>query len=180
MEDVVKSDVYSISLNSLIFGNAPKTIPLLSKLLEDSGYYGRFKIQQITSPNYKDIFINIEVYLPDSVYSYLWPFKTHFNLTTQSFGKRRSPIILKNSFKLIKCMSFFVNCDINMSEGVERVSVFGNALMGWATKEEYMKMILFLIKAGLFRNGKFVIKTDEDAIEIHANLFDYTYFKLDF
>ena len=44
IDDVNKSDAYSISINSVILLYKPQSIPTLSKLLDDNGYYGRYTI----------------------------------------------------------------------------------------------------------------------------------------
>jgi hypothetical protein len=174
-----KSDIYSISLNSLLLGSYPKNTIRIQELLDDSGYYGRSKIIRAPSVN-KDILINIEVYLPDSVYSYVWPYKTTYNVTSNSFGKRRTPSVIKNSFRFNKIMMFLSLCGVGMSTGVDDLALLGSKFMGWATKDDYAKTILFFVKCNMFRDRMFCLKTKEDVTEVQNNLFDANYFNIDF
>lgn len=176
MPDLLYNDVYCKSINNIVISNSPKTISSLHSMLEDNGYYGRFKIDKIDVKRSRDVCVKISLYLPDSAYSYLWPYSTYYNLSDYSFGKRSRPRVIQPNIKLIKCMYFFLTTGYNISNNLETVAKIGNLHMGWATKEEYVHMIIFLVKAGLFNNGAFVLKSVNDVNEVYENLFDYNYF----
>jgi hypothetical protein len=172
----IKSDVYEKPINSLVFCNNPLTIKELDDLLSDNGYFGRFKITKINLPKSQDVCVKVSVYLPDSVFTYDWPFDTYYNLTTRSLGTRKIPAIIKKEVKLLKCMYFFLLEGYNLSNNIEAVAEIGSLSMGWATKKEYVQLIMFLSKAGFFRKGWFVLKSKDDVSEIYENLFSPTYF----
>lgn len=77
----IKSDEYKVPINTLVVLNKPTTVSALSKLLDDNGYFGRYKILRKVTKNLGDIIITVEVYLPNSNFTYTWPFKTFYNLT---------------------------------------------------------------------------------------------------
>jgi hypothetical protein len=81
IDDEIKSDSYSVSINSIILLYKPRTIPILSKLLDENGYFGRYKILRKLTKKIGNTIINIEVYLPNSNFYYVWPFKTSYNMT---------------------------------------------------------------------------------------------------
>ena len=167
-----------ISLNSMILANMPKNIYELQILLNNSEYNGRFKIIRAPSEN-KDILINIEVNLPESIYTYIWPHKTYYNLSNNSFGKRSTPSVIKNTYRFNKIMLFLALCGVDLSLGIDNLALLGSKAMGWATKDDYAKTILFLIKCNMFRDKKFFLKKEEEVSEVQSNLFDANYFNID-
>ena len=88
INDEIKSDEYSVSINSLVILHKPKNINALSKLLDNNGYFGRYKILRRLTKKIGDTIVNIEVYLPNSLCSYIWPFETVYNLKTNKLVKR--------------------------------------------------------------------------------------------
>jgi hypothetical protein len=156
----------------------PKDEEALANLLDKNGYYGRHTIERYAGPSYKDICVKIKIYLPNSIFTYQWPYGAYYNLTQDSFSKRKKPSVVQNNFKLIKCMYFFTRSGIIVENDIEKVAELGSLYMGWAKKEEYFAMIRFLMKARFFNNGRFVLKT-EDVLEVHDNLFDFKYYILD-
>jgi hypothetical protein len=171
-----KSDIYKVSLNDLIISSTPKSIKALEEILDDNGYYGRYRIITCKAPKSNDLCIKIEVYLPDSIYHYVWPYNTHYNLSTRSFGKRTKPAVINNKKILMKCMGFFNMFSYIITGKIDPIAEIAHLYMGWATKAEYIKMITFLCKVGLFNNGEFCLKTVMDSKEVHDNLFDPTYY----
>jgi hypothetical protein len=171
-----KSDIYVKSINNIISSSAPRTIEKVEELLENNGYYGRAKVRKVPTKNYRETAIKVEVYLPDSIITYNWPFETYYNLSKVDFGKRTRPRVIKKNEALIKCMYFFLIQNYRISNNLEAVAEIGHLYMGWATKEEYIHMIRFLIKAGLFRDGWFALKSKQDVLEVYNNLFDYNYY----
>lgn len=91
LDDEFKSDKYSISINELLFGKVYKpTIQSITKLLDDNGYYGRYRIEQVRDRKYGiDTMVKIHVYLVNSGYTYTWPFQTSFNLDKKCFTSNR-------------------------------------------------------------------------------------------
>lgn len=176
METVIKNDVFEKSINNLVLCNNPRTIREFSDLLSDNGYFGRFTVEKVNLPKSQDVCIKAHVYLPDSIFTYQWPFQTYYNLTTRSFGTRKFPAIVKKERKLLKCMYFFLLERYNLSNNIEVVAELGSLTMGWSTKKEYIQLIMFLSKAGLFSRGWFVLKSEIDIQEVYDNLFNPVYF----
>lgn len=88
IDDEIKSDEYKISINTLVVLNKPASIAAMSRLLDNNGYFGRYKILRKVTKKLGEAVINIEVYVPNSGFSYIWPFKTMYNLTLGKLLKR--------------------------------------------------------------------------------------------
>jgi len=174
-----RSDEYSISINSLVFTSNLRTAHEFQECLYDHGYYGRAEVSRIHTKNFQEVFVKAEVYLPDSCFTYTWPLFTHFDLASKSFGKRKKPRVLSNEFRLKKCLTFFSLNKIPLGNNIEAVAETAAKYFGWATKDDYVKMIHFLIRAGLFHNGNFLMKDIKDLNEVYSNLFDANYFNID-
>ena len=113
MEDILldedfKSDKYEISINELLFGRVYKsTTQAVAKLLDDNGYYGRYKIEHVKDRKHGiDTMIKIHVYLVDSGHTYTWPFQTYFNLDKRCFAHNRKVPrgVLSDSFMFGYCL----------------------------------------------------------------------------
>lgn len=176
VDNEIKSDVYYKSINLLVVSNAPITIQKLKTILDDNGYYGRNEIIKVSSGS--DILIKVRVYLPCSVLYYEWPFGCYYNLSKRVFGPRKKPRSLINSFKLLKCMMFFLRLDCNISGKIEPVAKIASLKMGFATQVEYSQNIKFLAQSGFFKDGWFLIKDFKEVIEVHENLYDPSYYDI--
>jgi hypothetical protein len=177
--ETTKSDLFKVSINTLVTSSRPNSVEELSALLDDNGYYGRYTLDKKSVGSLKNPCVKVIVYLPDSVFTYEWPYLTYYDLSENKFGKRKKPRVIQNNWKLYKCMSFFLVEGFIIDNNLELIASAGSKLMGWATKDEYIKMIQFLLKVGLFKDGIFVLKTLDDLTEVHDNLFDYNYFLMD-
>jgi hypothetical protein len=184
-EYIPKNDQYIISLNELLITNNPKSIKDVEDLLDDNGYYGRNKVYPIniktpkeTSYFKKNQAIRIQIYLVDSKVHYTWPYDTYYDIANKSFGKRRKPGVIRDDFRLAKCMYFFATTGCMITGNLDKVAELGSLMMGWANKSEYKKMITFLCQADLFHNGEFRLKSHIDVYEYKNNMFDYNYFIL--
>ncbi len=172
------NDLYSISINSLVLSKTFHSIEELKDLLESKGYYGRIKVKKVDTVAKDDVRIKLEVYLPDSIVSYEWPFSSTYSLKKAAILKRKRPSAIKNNWKLLKCMYFLLKADYVL-EDLDSAAQDGYIVMGWATKKEYVEMLRFLVKCNLIREGKFVLKTEQDVKEVYENLFDHVFFSLD-
>jgi len=171
-----KSDVYSKSINQLVTTYNPKTVDELSELLDDNGYYGRFEIVRVATKFYREVCVKVNVYLPDSIHTYEWPYMSHYNLTLRKFSKRPKPRMFKEDFRLMKCLYFFLLYKWPIDSSFEHIANLGFKCMGWATQSDYLSLTVILHKIGFFNRGEFVIKSEEDLIEVKENLFSYSYF----
>lgn len=177
-DDDIKSDVFVTSINGLVAFHSPRTIEAFSDLLSNNGYYGRFEIVRVSGASYRDLAVKVRVYLPNSVYSYEWPYLTYYSLTTNKFGKRKKPKGIRKESVMIKSMAYFLCYDNSMHTDVEAMAEAGYRIMGWATKAEYVNMTILFVQAGLFSKGVFVLKHEDDMMEVLHNLFSYSYFML--
>jgi len=204
LNEQFKSDKFHITINHLLFSKSYRpSVNSISKILEDNGYFGRFKIEVVESKKFgTDILIKIHVYLYDSAFTYTWPHGTFFNIDRKSFGQnRRAPKgIMNNSTVLINCCkilgSMFTplsrfNSTISMDDALalktlrvineKHIQVFDwpeiicEVHDSWGLLPYYKKLIPFLCRIGLISNNKFKIKSKEDSEEFFKNLFDINY-----
>jgi len=173
---MILDDVYTISINSLVFSKTPKTVKQLEDVLNSNGYYGRFRIDRQYVKNSQDIYVKVKVYLPDSCCFYSWPLFGNYNLTSKCFTKRKKPSVLNNQFKLKKCLQFFAINKYKINTSIEEVADIASKYFGWATKSDYVKIMKLLIESDLIINGKFIIKSEKDIPEVFDNLLDANYF----
>jgi hypothetical protein len=173
------NDKYKISINSLVLTSAPKTTTEFQQLLFDYGYYGRATVERQPTKSYSNVHVKALIYLPDSCFTYSWPAFTYYDLSSRSFGKRKKPRVISNEFRLKKCLTFLCLNKIVIDKDIETVAHKGATQFGWATKDDYIKMIQVLLKAGLFNKGTFLLRHPNDIQEVYSNLFDPNYFGLD-
>lgn len=201
IDDVFKSDRYSISLNQLLFTKRfQPNITSVSKLLDDNGYFGRYRIEQILEK--KMLGIKIHVYLVDSGVTYIWPYDTSFNLQSKKFttnrrvprGLQMDKFMFNHCFRVLSIMStpasmieqpasyFDLLClecmkiitDDNLSSE-EWPWIISKNIGSFGQNSYYEKIIPFLTRLGLIVNNKFIIIGKDDAIEYPSNLFDIDY-----
>lgn len=204
LNEEFKSDKFSLSINELLFSKTYRSsVNSISNLLDDNGYYGRYKIETVDHRKHgTDILIKIHVYLYDSVYTYTWPHATFFNIDRKIFGHNRkvsrgvisdksmlsytftllSTIFRDRSKKYIPKMFFEKKCE----ECFEVISQYKLNVSDWPkvicqfhgnnSQKSYLEKTLpFLIRVGLIHNNKFRLTTIEDANEVYKNLFDVDY-----
>ena len=172
IDDEIKSDSFSISINSIILLYKPSTIVALNKLLDNNGYFGRYKIRKKVSRRLGETIINIEVYLPNSRTSYLWPFRTLYNMTIGALVKK---VRLKKTPALIYIMHQLA-C---YHSKIESIDSLPDKLMKdnmSFDRDYYQYMVTTLLHAGLITENKnkillYKLKTEEDIEEVHSNLF---------
>ena len=178
IDDESKSDAYSMSINSIILLYKPTTIPGLSKLLDDNGYYGRYTILKKVTKNYGDTIINIEVYLPNSGFSYLWPFRTLYNMTV---GRLLKKVRLKKIPAIPYVMSYLSNQAALITKfQMTTIDDLPNQLMKAYNSRDYsyyQYIVSTMIHAGLFKITTtkriiFRLKNAEDIKEVNDNLFN--------
>ena len=178
IDDVNKSDAYSISINSVILLYKPQSIPTLSKLLDDNGYYGRYTIMTKVTKKLGETVINIEVFLPNSGFSYLWPFRTLYNLTLGRLLKkvklRKIPAIPYVMTYLYTETIFSTKFEIGSIEELPRelMKAYGSRDYSY-----YQYIVSTTIHAGLFKITRdkkiiFLLKNEEDIKELNDNLFN--------
>lgn len=204
LNDEFKSDKYEVSLNELLFSRTYNpSVNSISKLLDNNGYFGRYKIETLTNRKFgTDVLIKVHVYLIDSVYTYTWPYNTFFNLDKKSFGHSRkaprgvltdksmlsyvftlfSTIFAKRGKTYKPSMVFETYCD----ECLRVIQQHKLPLSDWprticnihqtnAHRPYLEKAIPFLVKVGLLSNNKFRLNNAYEAEELSDNLFDIDY-----
>jgi len=174
----IKSDEFSISINSLILLKKPNSVLKLNKALDDNGYYGRYKILRKVTKKHGETVINIEVYLPNSRTSYLWPFKTLFNLTLGKLVKR-SKI---KSIPAIKHVMAYLASAFNIEHTLKSTPIekLPDHLMEahYSTDLNHFQYIVtVLIHAGLIVVDEnnvvvFKLRDTDDIEEVYSNLFN--------
>jgi len=203
IDDVIKSDVYSVSINELMFsGSYRPNVISVSRLLDDNGYYGRYNIEIIKHKKFGiDTLVKIHIYLCDSSYTYSWPFSTFFNLDKKSFGDNRKiprgvftdVFLFKYCVRILSVMFmprsmiknpswYDVKCIISMDTikyadlGINSwPSVICSNHSGSKLEPAFKKIIPYLSRVGLIVDNKFRIIGPYDALEICENQFDINY-----
>jgi hypothetical protein len=203
VNDEFKSDKYSVSINELMFSRRYRpNIAAVSTLLDDNGYFGRYRIESIKDKKFpSDTLIIIHVYLCDSLYTYSWPLNTFFNLNKKLFGhNRKIPRgVFNNAFMFSNCVMFLstmftprsmfkdislydancINCLRIIEEGDYGVEswafIISNYIKASGQRPFYEKILPYLCRIGLISNNKFIIVGKEDPQEICDNLFDINY-----
>lgn len=204
LDDEFKSDKYEVSLNELLFSRTYKpSVSSVSVLLDNNGYFGRYKIETLTNKKFgTDVLIKVHVYLIDSVYTYTWPYNTFFNIDNKTFGhNRKAPRgILTDKSMLSYVFTLFSTIFARRNKNYKPSIVFQTycdeclrviqqhklPLSDWPrticnihqTSEHrpYLeKVIPFLVKVGLIYNNKFRLHSVEEAKEVCENLFDIDY-----
>lgn len=174
MEDEsLKSDKYSIPINTIISLYRPETVIELKSLLDDNGYYGRHKIKKKYSKIRGDSIIHIEIYLPNSIHTYNWPFKTMYNLTIGN-------LVRKINLKNIPAIPFVMNYLSSNKMKIKSIPELPSQLLKPYNSNDlgyYQYIVTTLVHAGLFGFNKkkelvFVLKNTEDVKEVYENLFN--------
>jgi hypothetical protein len=204
IDDEFKSDKFSVSLNELLFSRPYRpNVKSVSKLLDDNGYFGRYRIEPIYDKKFRaDSTIKIHVYLVDSGYTYTWPYNTFFDLDKKAFGhNRKIPRgVFTDKFMFGYCvrvlsvmstpiemieqpMSYYdalcLKCMSIIKEGSHSAEDWSWIICknhgSFGQKPYYDRVIPFLIRLGLIMNNKFRIIGHEDPEEYTSNMFDIDY-----
>lgn len=201
LDDEFKSDEYKTSINELLFSRTYKSsVKSIEKILNDNGYFGRFKIETIDNRKFgTDIIIRIHVYLYESSYTYIWPFNTSFNIDRKIFThNRKAPRgILNDQFMLFHSVNILSNMfkkegditshfDVLCANSMEEIRSKNYGIDNWPLvicKHHKLwgqlsfisNIVSFLSRIGLISNNRFKIKHTKDAIEVCDNLFDINY-----
>lgn len=171
-----KCDLYKISINSIVSSSVPTSVPKLEELLDDNGYYGRYRIDSTPTKNFKNNYVKVDVYLPDSVFNYVWPLNGYYSIADRDFVKRKKPRVIKNNENILYCMYYFLCHNYRIVNSIEPIAELMTLQMGRATRKEYIDIIKFLAKEGFFKDGWFALKHQTDVKEVYENLFDFNYF----
>jgi hypothetical protein len=173
IDDENKNDEFKISINNLVLLNRPGSVIKMSELLDDNGYFGRYKIHRRLTKVNGDTIITVEIYLPNSTTYYTWPFKTFYNLTSKKMFKR---VRLKKvpAMKYIICQLICYKWDDSVEKFDSLPEFLARENFSYAF-DYYRTMVKYLIDAGLFTtdNNKVVFKLKSvlDIKEVVSNLF---------
>jgi hypothetical protein len=199
-----KDDKYKVSINELLF--SPKcrgSIISVQSILDDNGYYGRYKIEQIRDRKFgTDLLLKIHVYLVDSCLTYTWPYNTFFDVDKKMFGHNRKVprgvftdksmftycvrvlsvmSTPKNMIKQPMCYydAMCLKCMDIIKEGNHSAEDWSWIICknhgSFGQKPYYDRIIPFLLRLGLIVNKKFKILGYDDPIEYCSNMFDIDY-----
>lgn len=204
IDDVFKSDKYSVSINQLMFGRPYKpNVASVSRLLDDNGYFGRYKIEVVKDRKFGiDTLVKIHIYLVDSGLTYTWPYETFFDLDKKKFGHNRKvprgvfsdKFMFSYCFRVLSIMSTPMDMieqpisyyDLLCLKCMNIIKEGGNSTEDWpwiisknhgsfGQMPYYEKIIPFLSRLGLIMNNKFRIIGKDDSVEYPSNLFDIDY-----
>lgn len=204
IDDVLKSDRYSVSINQLMFGRSYKpNVVSVSRLLDDNGYFGRYRIEVVKDKKFGiDTLIKIHIYLVDSGLTYTWPHDTFFDLDKKKFGHNRKvprgvfsdKFMFGYCFRVLSVMftpmdmlpkplsmydTYCILCmkaiDKNKHSPEDWPWIISKTHGSFGQRPYYEKVIPFLSRLGLIINNKFKIIGKDDAIEYPSNLFDIDY-----
>ena len=204
IDDVLKSDKYSVSINQLMFGRKYKpNVASVSRLLDDNGYFGRYKIEVVKDRKFGiDTLIKIHIYLVDSGLTYTWPHATFFDLDKKTFGHNRK--IPRGVFTNKSMFGYCIRVLSTMSTPIDMIEkplcyydelcitcmdlikkgnhsteewswIICKNNSNFAHKPYYDKIIPFLLKLGLIINNRFIIIGQDDPEEFISNMFDIDY-----
>jgi len=204
LDDSFKSDKYSVSLNELLFSRPYKpNVASVSKLLDDSGYFGRYRIEIVKDKKFgTNTLIKIHVYLVDSGVTYAWPFSTFFDLDTKRFGHNRKvprgvfteqfifgycvnvlalmstpKSMLTDPMSHLECLCLLCAKTIN-ENNIPMDSWSWNIckiVSSYGQRPYYERIIPFMSRIGMIVNNKFRIIGRDDPEEFCSNLFDINY-----
>jgi hypothetical protein len=205
LNDEFKSDQFEVSINELLFSRSYRpSVNAVSKLLDDNGYFGRYKIDTFSINKHgTDVLIRVHLYLYDSTFTYTWPYNTFFNIDKKMYGhNRRVPRGVLNNLSLLEYVFLMLSsifrsggkpipknstmfdcycylCFLEISNKKIPVnnwpSVICDIHKNYAQRPYLEKVLPFLCKVGLISNGRFKIISDTEAIEVCTNLFDINY-----
>lgn len=85
---IENDDRYTLPIHILIDAYNPLDIARLKEILDDRGYYGRYKIIEIKDYKLNATKLKIEVYMPDSCITYSWPYE-NFYILGKGLAKKR-------------------------------------------------------------------------------------------
>jgi len=203
-DEFLKDDRYKVSINELLFNPKCKgTVSSIQTILDDNGYYGRYRIETIKSAKFgTDLLIKVHIYLVDSCYTYTWPYNTFFNVDKKLFGhNRKAPRgVISNKTMFGYCLRILAtifcpkeilpepttiqeiycfNCrEVILGKNISHQN------WGWVICQQqrsfgqlpfYEKIIPFLVRLGLIVNNKTKIISAIDADEFSENMFDIDY-----
>lgn len=173
-----KSDAYSLSINSIILMYKPSSVQALRRLLDDNGYYGRYTIINKVTRRMGENVISIEVYLPNSSCSYMWPFRTLYNMT---LGRLLKKIRIRKTPAMPYVMRYLSKGSLTSPKPViESIDHLPQMLMHVNNSHDrsyYQYIVTTLVHAGLFKMTPkkkvvFLLKCAEDIKEVNENLFN--------
>jgi hypothetical protein len=202
--DQNKTNKYKISINELLFGNSySPTIDSLKTLLDNNGYFGRYRIELVRDKKFEtDTLVKIHVYLIDSGITYTWPYNTFFDLDTKRFGHNRKvprgvftdkfmfgyclnviSIMFTPTEMLSPPLSYFEASAIRCRELIKE---YNSDLEDWpwiisknhgtfGQMPYYERIIPFLCRIGIIVNSKCILLGRDDPGEFSSNLFDIDY-----
>ena len=74
-EEIIYNDKFSVGIQDLFNKHNPKSTMQIKSLLDDNGYYGRAKVQEVYTGGHRMLQCRIHINMIWSNFSYLWPYK---------------------------------------------------------------------------------------------------------
>jgi hypothetical protein len=165
------SDEFSKSIPDIVLMSNFKNMGEFASRLDENGYYGRYNIK-LAMGNKKHTYDNyiVNVYLPDSVFSYTWPYKSAFNITEKRILKSKQAKFYKAAFtRLVWYLQ-------DLPEPIEELNLGISYDIAVATTINFdiiQPMLVGMFQDGLIKDGKTIIKSGIDAVEIYENQYSY-------
>ena len=155
--EVIYDDRFKKSLFNIIYENNIESILHFKNLLDSSGYFGRYDIIQLRRHGGMSDKMKLQIYLPDSIMYYMWPFKTFLILGNYDNLKVVQKKIPPNVFELVKNAYKY---NINFED-------LYNNFMSSKNRKKYLE---FLEEYRILDKKYPIIKTKHDALELASNI----------
>jgi len=88
-EEIIYDDSFKVSIIDLVYKRKPQTVPEFRKMLDEGGYYGRYRLLEVYRGGHKTREIKLVVSLIWSPYSYVWPYKGTFSFMSGDIHRTR-------------------------------------------------------------------------------------------
>jgi hypothetical protein len=171
----IKRDDYYISINELVIRHQPRDVRILSNILDDNGYFGRHKINREYTKRYGDNNVAVEIYLPNSIFTYRWPLSSTYSLT-------RSGIIKNSNDFLHSYQSFVHPLDflrrVNDKEAFRDIDKLSLMMFREHSTRDLLYNKQFIYRIMLLKylvKNNILLRSKEDIVEIFHNLHNKQY-----
>lgn len=166
----IPSDIFSKSIVDILLMNSYNNVSDISKLLDDNGYYGRHRIKLAIDKKHSYDNYVFNIYMPDSVFNYSWPYKSSFNVKEKRVISFKGNKYYNHQFTGLMYHLFSKNITVNSLELLEMHRI---AVDTRISLQSVLPMITTMFKDSLIKNGKVLLKSDLDILELFENRYSY-------
>lgn len=164
------SDSFSKSIPDIVLMSNFKNMGEFANRLDENGYYGRYDIKLALGKKHDYNNYVVNVYLPDSIYTYTWPYKSSFNIKEKRIVRNGQAKFYKAAFtRLVWHLQ-------DLPDPITEIHLGVAYDIATATKINFdliQPMLVGMFQDGLIKNGKTIIKSGIDAVEIYENQYSY-------